>query len=160
MHGNESRHVSASVDLPDRAEPERPACGCRNRPLNLVDNAVRVLGCPRDVKRQGVNLLPILLGPGNRSRETYERAWSVLCSSGSSFWSRCVRAQRRGSELRVDLKERVNSDNERPRVYGERDRDDHDPRDAMMRDLDLRGGEERELVVDRDRVYELNGEDS
>ena len=63
-------------------------------------------------------------------------------------------------ELHVDLKERVNSDNERPRVYGERDRDDHDPRDAMMRDLDLRGGEERELVVDRDRVYELNGEDS
>ena len=29
-----------------------------------------------------------------------------------------------------------------------------------MRDLDLPRGEERELVVDRDRVYELNGEDS
>ena len=29
-----------------------------------------------------------------------------------------------------------------------------------MHDLDLPRGEERELVVDRDRVYELNGEDS
>lgn len=49
---------------------------------------------------------------------------------------------------------------ERPRVYDERDRDDHDPRDALMHDLDLPRGEERELVVDRDRVYEVNGEDS
>ncbi|HEX6599261.1 MAG TPA: hypothetical protein VF034_08045, partial [Gemmatimonadaceae bacterium] len=48
----------------------------------------------------------------------------------------------------------------RPRVYGERDRDDHDPRDSLMEDLDLPRGDERELVVDRDRVYELNGEDS
>ena len=29
-----------------------------------------------------------------------------------------------------------------------------------MHDLDLPRGEERELVVDRDRAYELNGEDS
>ena len=29
-----------------------------------------------------------------------------------------------------------------------------------MHDLDLPGGDARELVVDRDRVYELNGEDS
>jgi hypothetical protein len=29
-----------------------------------------------------------------------------------------------------------------------------------MRDLDMPRGEERELVVERDRVYELNGEDS
>lgn len=29
-----------------------------------------------------------------------------------------------------------------------------------MHDLDLPRGEERKLVVDRDRVYELNGEDS
>jgi hypothetical protein len=48
----------------------------------------------------------------------------------------------------------------RPRVYGERDRDDHDPRDSLIRHLDLPRGEERELVVDRDRLYELNGEDS
>jgi hypothetical protein len=48
----------------------------------------------------------------------------------------------------------------RPRVYDERDRDDHDPRDGLMHDLDLPRGEERELVVDRDRAYELNGEDS
>jgi hypothetical protein len=48
----------------------------------------------------------------------------------------------------------------RPRVYDEHDRDDHDPRDALMHQLDLPRGEERELVVDRDRVYELNGEDS
>jgi hypothetical protein len=51
-------------------------------------------------------------------------------------------------------------DDERPRLYDERDRDDHDPRDALLHDLDLPLGEERELVVDRDRVYELNGEDS
>jgi hypothetical protein len=49
---------------------------------------------------------------------------------------------------------------ERPRVYDERDRNDCDPRDALMHDLDLPRGEERELVVDRDRVYELNVEDS
>jgi hypothetical protein len=48
----------------------------------------------------------------------------------------------------------------RPRVYDERDRDDHDPRDGLMHDLDLPRGEERELVVDRDRAYELNGEDT
>ena len=51
-------------------------------------------------------------------------------------------------------------DDDRPRVYDERDRDDHDPRDGLMHDLDLPRGEERELVVDRDRVYELDGEDS
>jgi hypothetical protein len=47
-----------------------------------------------------------------------------------------------------------------PRVYDTRDRDEHDPRDGLMRDLDLPRGDERDLVVDRDRVYELNGEDS
>jgi hypothetical protein len=58
-----------------------------------------------------------------------------------------------------DYAERDHGD-ERPRVYDERDRDDHDPRDGLMRDLDLPRGEERELVVDRGRVYELNGEDT
>jgi hypothetical protein len=47
-----------------------------------------------------------------------------------------------------------------PRVYDPRDRDDRDPRDALMRDLDLPRGDERELVVDRDQVYDLDGEDS
>jgi hypothetical protein len=47
-----------------------------------------------------------------------------------------------------------------PSVYDVRDRDEHDPRDALMRDLDLPRSDERELVVDRDRVYELDGEDS
>ena len=51
-------------------------------------------------------------------------------------------------------------DGGRTRVYDERDRADHDPRDTLMHDLDLPRGEERELVVDRDRVYELNGDDS
>jgi hypothetical protein len=46
------------------------------------------------------------------------------------------------------------------RVYDQRDRTDPDPRDGLMHDLDLPGGDARELVVDRDRVYELNGEDS
>lgn len=49
---------------------------------------------------------------------------------------------------------------ERPRVYDERDRDDDDLRHGLMRDLDLPRGEERELVVDRGRGYELNAEDS
>ena len=49
---------------------------------------------------------------------------------------------------------------ERARTYDDRDRDDHDPRDGLMRDVDLPRREERELVVDRERVYELNGEDS
>jgi hypothetical protein len=45
-------------------------------------------------------------------------------------------------------------------VYDKRDRDDRDPRDGLILDLDLPRGDERELVVDRDSVYELNGEDS
>jgi hypothetical protein len=49
-------------------------------------------------------------------------------------------------------------DDEWPRVYDGRDGDDRDPRDGLMHDLDLPRAEERELVVDRDRVYELNGE--
>jgi hypothetical protein len=51
-------------------------------------------------------------------------------------------------------------DHGRERVYDEHDRDDHDPRDGLSRDLDLPRGRERELVVDRDRVYGLNGEDT
>ena len=51
-------------------------------------------------------------------------------------------------------------DDGRPRVYEERDRDDYEPRASLMHDLDLPRGEERELVVDRDRIYELNGDDS
>lgn len=51
-------------------------------------------------------------------------------------------------------------DESRARVYHERDRADHDPRDGLMHDLDLPRGEARELVVDRDHLYELNGEDS
>ena len=58
-----------------------------------------------------------------------------------------------------DYGERDRGD-DRPRVYDARDRDEHDPRDVLMRDLDLPRGDERELVVDRDRVYELDGEDS
>ena len=49
---------------------------------------------------------------------------------------------------------------ERPRVYDDRDRDDYEPHDGLMNDLDLPRGEDRELVVSRDRVYELDGEDS
>ncbi len=48
----------------------------------------------------------------------------------------------------------------RARVYEQRDRTEHDPRDGLMHDLDLPRGDARELVVDRDRVNELNGEDS
>ena len=48
----------------------------------------------------------------------------------------------------------------RTRVYEQRDRMDHDPRDGLMHDLDLPRGDARELVIDRDHVYELNGEDS
>ena len=51
-------------------------------------------------------------------------------------------------------------DDGRARVYDERDRADHDPRDGLMHDLDLPRGEAREFVVDRDHLYELNGEDS
>src|SRR6185295_4119040 len=56
-----------------------------------------------------------------------------------------------------DVRER---DDGRARVYDQRDRRDHDPRDGLMYDLDLPRGDARELVIDRDHVYELNGEDS
>ena len=46
----------------------------------------------------------------------------------------------------------------------ERDRDAregaHDPRDAFVEGLDLPRGVEREIVLDGDRRYELNGDDS
>lgn len=45
------------------------------------------------------------------------------------------------------------------RAYEGRTRTD-DPRDALLHDLDLPLGREREAVLDRDRVYELNGEES
>ena len=51
-------------------------------------------------------------------------------------------------------------DDGRARGYDERGRADHDPRDGLMRDLDLPRGEARELVVDREHTHELNGEDS
>ena len=60
---------------------------------------------------------------------------------------------------RDDARDREDGDG-LARVYEDRDRDNQDPRDGLMRDLDLPRGEERELVVDRDRVYELNGDDS
>ena len=60
---------------------------------------------------------------------------------------------------RDDARDREGGDG-RARVYDDRDRDDLDPRDGLMRSLDLPQSDERELVMDRDRVYELNGEDS
>jgi hypothetical protein len=60
---------------------------------------------------------------------------------------------------RDDARDRDGREDGRARVYDDRDRDD-DPREALMRDLDLPRGEERELVAVGDRVYELNGEDS
>ena len=60
---------------------------------------------------------------------------------------------------RDDARDRDGREDGRARVYDERERDD-DPREGLMRDLDLPRGEERELVVDRDRIYELDGEDS
>jgi len=56
-----------------------------------------------------------------------------------------------------DVRER---DDGRARVYDQRDQAEHDSRDGLMHDLDLPRGDARELVIDRDRVYELNGEDS
>ena len=60
---------------------------------------------------------------------------------------------------RDDARDRDGREDGRARVYDERDRDD-DPREGLMRDLDLPRGEERELVAVRDRVYELDGEES
>ncbi len=59
---------------------------------------------------------------------------------------------------RDEARDRDEREDGRARVYDERDRAD-DPRDGLMRDLDLPRGEERELVVDRDHVHELHGED-
>ena len=60
---------------------------------------------------------------------------------------------------RDHARDRDGREDDRARVYDERDRDD-DPRESLMRDLDLPRGQERELVVVRDRVHELDGEDS
>jgi hypothetical protein len=47
----------------------------------------------------------------------------------------------------------------RYRQYEGPERSD-DPRDALLNDLDLPLGREREVVLDRERVYELNGDES
>jgi hypothetical protein len=60
---------------------------------------------------------------------------------------------------RDDARDRDGPEDGLARTYDERDRDD-DAREGLMRDLDLPRGEERELVALRDRVYELDGEDS
>jgi hypothetical protein len=52
---------------------------------------------------------------------------------------------------RDDARDRDEPEDGRAPVYDERDRVD-DPREGLMRDLDLPRGEERELVVDRDRI--------
>lgn len=52
-------------------------------------------------------------------------------------------------DRRDDARDREDTRDDRDRVYDVRDRDD----------LDLPRGEERELVVDRNRMYELHGED-
>jgi len=59
-----------------------------------------------------------------------------------------------------DPRDRDASDRLDREIYRDsRERGD-DPRDALLHDLDLPRGLERELVLDRDRVYELNGDDS
>jgi hypothetical protein len=59
-----------------------------------------------------------------------------------------------------DARDRDANDGLDREVYRDsRERGD-DPRDALLNDLDLPRGLERELVLDRDRVYELNAEDS
>jgi hypothetical protein len=60
---------------------------------------------------------------------------------------------------RDDARDRDGREDGRARVYDERDRDD-DPREDLMRDLDLPRGEELEMVALRDRVCELDREDS
>ena len=52
VHGNESGHVGSSVDLPDRAEPDGSAAGRRDRPLDFVNDAVRVGRRVRHIERQ------------------------------------------------------------------------------------------------------------
>jgi hypothetical protein len=67
-------------------------------------------------------------------------------------------AQKQRYDARDDARDRDGREDRRARVYDERDRDD--PREGLMRDLDLPREEERELVDVRDRVYELDGDDS
>jgi hypothetical protein len=59
-----------------------------------------------------------------------------------------------------DARDRDAHDGLEREIYRDsRERGD-DPRDALLSDLDLPRGLERELVLDRGHVYELNGEDS
>ena len=59
-----------------------------------------------------------------------------------------------------DARDRDANDGLDREIYRDsRERGD-DSRDALLSDLDLPRGLERELVLDRDRGYELNGEDS
>ena len=57
-------------------------------------------------------------------------------------------------------RDRAGQDEIDRKIYRDtRERGD-DPRDALLNNLDLPRGLDRELVLDRDHVYELNGEDS
>src|SRR5437773_2800436 len=64
-----------------------------------------------------------------------------------------------GSDREVDdCRERDEDNRDRDRDSHERDRDD--PRDPFVDGLELPRGPEREIVLDGDHRYELNGEDS
>ena len=59
VHGNESRHVGSSVDLPDRAEPHGLSAGRLDRTLDLVRGTYCTAGsAPRDEATSSERVTP------------------------------------------------------------------------------------------------------
>ena len=77
---------------------------------------------------------------------------SARSTCHGSNWAE-VRAR---TEKEEDARDRADDIRDRDRDVRDRD---HDPRDAFLRDLELPRGPEREVVVDGDHRYELNGDD-
>ena len=58
-----------------------------------------------------------------------------------------------------DTRDRDHDERDRARDHDSRERG-HDPRDVFLDGLELPRGLEREVVLDRDHRYEINGEES
>jgi hypothetical protein len=152
VHGNESGYVGASVNLPYRAEADVPAAGRLDRPLDLVDDTVRVCGCARNVDPTVIGLLASHASGFVRAAALEVLAQSVdgqeipFLSLRANDWVEPVAA--RASEL---LTSRLRPDNRHAvlnalpfivRVLGQRRRDHTEIARALTAVLLSDGGED------------------
>jgi len=87
-----------------------------------------------------------------RDRDDQSRAVEV-------HWIELGRGRASDRQSEDDTRDRDQGGLDRARAYNSRERG-HDPRDVFLDGLELPRGLEREVVLDRDHRYEINGEES